>query len=139
LPVPASMELPLCGDGGPGGDEWLRRMLPQIPSHLSESGRALIYAEDFGGIDEPDFATWLSAQPWTNELDVNMYITGSRFHERSALNMTAIWQLCGASEQEAWQAWNAFQTERGFSHNHSFILDIRHGFGGVAVRKVPRF
>ena len=59
LPAPAGVTLPLCGDGGPTGDEVLRRILAGLEEHLTADGRALIYGEDLGSEDEPGIAVWI--------------------------------------------------------------------------------
>jgi len=138
LPAPAGVTLPICGDGGPTGDDVLRRILEGLEEHLSSQGRALLYAEDLGPADEPGVAAWLREDGALADRDVTIYLTNSRFNDRTALRLTALWQACGASEEDAWAAWNELTAGRPSSHHHGFIIDVRPGPGRLVVRDAEK-
>jgi hypothetical protein len=136
LPAPAGVRLPLCGDGGPTGDRMLRRILADVDDHLTEHGRALVYGEDLGSADEPGIAAWVREAGALRDRDVTVYVTSSRFNDRTAVRLTALWQACGAGEEDSWSAWNELTASRPSSHHHGFIIDVRPGPGRLAVRQV---
>ena len=138
LPAPPAVPLPLCGDGGPHGDRVLRALLDGLPAHLEGDGRALIYGEDLGDADEPLIAAWLRER-WSAAHDATVHVTHTRYNERTALRLTALWQACGAGEQEAWDAWIALMRDRPASHHHSFVIDVTPGAGRVSVVRRSRF
>lgn len=134
LPAPAGVTLPLCGDGGPTGDRMLRRLLAGVEEHLTAHGRALVYGEDLGSEDEPGIAAWLREDGALRDRDVTVYVTSSRFNDRTSIRLTALWQACGASEEDSWSAWHELTAGRPSSHHHGFIIDVRPGPGRLVVR-----
>jgi hypothetical protein len=116
----------------------LRRILEGLEEHLSSQGRALLYAEDLGPADEPGVAAWLREDGALADRDVTIYLTNSRFNDRTALRLTALWQACGASEEDAWAAWNELTAGRPSSHHHGFIIDVRPGLGRLVVREAEK-
>jgi len=138
LPAPAGVSLPVCGDGGPTGDGVLRRLLGGLEEHLTSHGRALVYGEDLGPAEEPGIAAWLREDGALRERDVTVYLTSSRFNDRTALRLTDLWQACGASEEDAWTAWNELTAGRPSSHHHGFIIDVRPGPGRLVVRDAEK-
>ena len=69
---------------------------------------------------------------------MTVYLTNSRFNDRTALRLTALWQACGASEEDAWAAWNELTAGRPSSHHHGFIIDVRPGPGRLVVREAEK-
>ncbi|MDW5593901.1 methyltransferase [Conexibacter stalactiti] len=138
LPAPAGVALPACGDGGPNGDRVLRELIAGLPGHLDGDGRALVYGEDLGTLEEPHLADWLREHGAGDGFDATLHVTHTRYNERTALRLTDLWRACGASEQEAWDAWRELTERRPSTHHHSFVLDVRPGSGRVVVRRPPR-
>jgi Methyltransferase small domain len=138
LPAPAGVALPACGDGGPTGDAVLRELVAGLPEVLAEGGRALVYGEDLGSLDEPALAGWLREHAAWDGWDVTLHVTHTRFNERTALRLTELWRACGAGEEEAWAAWRELCERRPSTHHHSFLLDVGPGSGRVLVRRAPR-
>ncbi|MDO8187872.1 methyltransferase [Conexibacter sp. JD483] len=138
LPAPAGVALPRCGDGGVTGDDVLRELVAGLPGVLAEGGRALVYGEDLGLLDEPHVASWLREQGAWPGHDLTLHVTHTRYNERTALRLTELWRACGASEQEAWDAWRELGALRPSTHHHSFLIEVGPGSGRVLVRRTPR-
>ncbi len=58
LPMPADLDYPLIGDGGPDGMLFIRRLLEALPELLNPGGQCHIIGTRFGGPLGPDTSEW---------------------------------------------------------------------------------
>jgi methylase of polypeptide subunit release factors len=133
LPAPDGVRLPLCGDGGHDGSDVLRRLLASVGQHLGPFGRALIYGEDLGTLDEPNIVAWLRDEVDKAQRDFTVWIAQTQSLEAAALRLTLVWQLNGATEEDAWEAWRALTAPGLSTHHHSFLVHVTPGLGNVRV------
>jgi 16S rRNA G966 N2-methylase RsmD len=132
MPTMDGMHLPLCGDGGSVGDEVLKKVLLGLDAHLTAGGQAMVYAETFGDYDEPSISEWLR-QTDLGPLHLSMFIRSTQSLEAASLGLTLLWQETGASEENAWRAWNHLAEELGATYHHAFVIMATRGRPALTV------
>ncbi len=132
MPAPQTMHLPVCGDGGPLGDEVTKRVLLGLDEHVAQSGQALVYAEAFGDFEEPSIVRWMR-QADLGDLNFRVYVRSTQSLEAASIGLTLLWQETGASEDDAWRAWNYLTGALDATYHHAFLITANRGRPGVSV------
>lgn len=130
LPAPDGLALPSCGDGGSDGGEALRAILSGLGERLSFGGRALIYGQGFGDEREPAIAGWLREALAGTDLGGALLIGDLQSLESAGLSLRQLWEAGGATEEEAFAAWNRFCEDPDLVRHFTFLIDLGHGGEG---------
>lgn len=136
LPGGPAVRLPACGDGGRRGDEVLSRILRGVADHLAPGGEALIYAEGFGDRLAPAILDRLADMPLSKSHAYTCWIGGTRNAQQPIFDLCRVWQLCGATEAQAWAHWREVAGLMPVSHYHHVIWHVTEGSGTIAVRRM---
>jgi hypothetical protein len=137
LPAPDSLHLPLCGDGGEDGGKVLRRALAGVGEALASEGRAIVYGEDFGDDGGPAIADWLADRYADTGLHATVFVCGAQSLESAGISLRGLWQVGGATEDEAFAAWSSFCDSHPSSVHYSFVIEVRPAAkGGASIRRL---
>jgi hypothetical protein len=136
LPSGPGPSLPACGDGGRRGDDTLAAILNDVSDHLAPGGEALIYAEGFGDRAGPAILADLPKMALSPAHDYTCWIGGTRNAQQAIFDLCRLWQLVGATEEEAWAYWRDIAKAMPVSHYHHVIWRINDGCGSVSVRRL---
>jgi len=135
IPVPASVEFPVYGDGGEDGLSVLRPLLAGLPRHLAPSGRVVIYAEGTGN----------ARGPFVLDLLEHHAAAGLTFGVTLLSTMTAehtlfsIGRMLGAQQPpriDELARWHALFEQQGVTRYDKFIVEARFGDPAVVVRSL---
>jgi methylase of polypeptide subunit release factors len=135
LPVPDGTDFPLYGSGGPDGLSVMRPLLEQIASHLTPTGRALIYAEGIGGDEE------LLVEPLLREIsrqgfDVELSLIGKASIEQALYTLGVMLAKQRPSRLSEIVAWKELFRSLDCDHYAKFIIAISPGSGSQRKREL---
>lgn len=137
IPVPASVDFPVYGDGGEDGLSVLRPLLTELPRHLAPSGRAIIYAEGTGNERGP-FVLDLLEQHAAAGLTFGLTLLSTMTAEQT---LFSIGRMLGAQQPprlEELVQWHALFEQQGVTRYDKFIIEARVGDPAVVVRSLDR-
>jgi hypothetical protein len=83
IPVPAGPDFPGYGAGGDDGLAVLRPLFDGLRRHLSDGGRAVVYAEGIGDAEGPAVRAWVEEVARRDGLDAELLVVAAASREQA--------------------------------------------------------
>jgi hypothetical protein len=135
IPVPASIDFPVYGDGGEDGLSVLTPMLTGLSSQLAPSGRAILYAEGLGNERGP-FVLDLLERVAAGGLTIGMTLLSTMTSEQTLFSIGRMLAAQNPPRIDQLTEWHALFARLGATRYDKYILEVRVGEPSVIVRSL---
>jgi hypothetical protein len=135
IPVPASIDFPVYGDGGEDGLSVLTPMLETLKNHLAPSGRAIIYAEGLGNERGP-FVLDLLERIAACGLTIGVTLLSTMTTEQTLFSIGRMLAAQSPPRIEQLAEWQALFERFGATRYDKFVIEARLGDPAVVVRSL---
>lgn len=135
IPVPASIDFPVYGDGGEDGATVLTPLLQQLKAHLAPSGRAIIYAEGPGNERGP-FVLDLLEHIASTGLTIGLTLLSTMTAGQTLFSIGRMLAAQHPPRLEQLAQWQQLFERLGVSRYDKFIIEARVGNPAVVVRSL---
>lgn len=137
VPVPASIDFPVYGDGGEDGLLVLRPLLSGLREHLMPSGRAIVYAEGLGDDRGPVVLDLLESVSQSG-LTIGITLISTITAEHALFTIGRMLSAQTPSRLDELGAWHELFARLGTTRYHKFIIEARVGAPGVVLRSIAK-
>ncbi|MEZ4507798.1 MAG: methyltransferase [Thermomicrobiales bacterium] len=137
VPVPASIDFPVYGDGGEDGLLVLRPLLSGLREHLMPSGRAIVYAEGLGDDRGPVVLDLLESVSQSG-LTIGITLISTITAEHALFTIGRMLSAQTPSRLDELGAWRELFARLGTTRYHKFIIEARVGAPGVVLRSIAK-
>ncbi len=135
IPVPASLDFPVYGDGGDDGLAVLRPLLARLPEYLTPSGKAVIYAEGLGNARGP-LVLDLLEEASRADLTIGITILSTFSAEHALFTIGRMLSVQSPSRIDQLGAWHELFARQEATRYHKFIIEALPGTPGVVLRSI---
>lgn len=135
IPVPASIDFPVYGDGGEDGLSLLTPMLTGLHAHLAPSGRAIIYAEGLGNERGP-FVLDLLERVAANGLTIGMTLLSTMTSEQTLFSIGRMLAAQVPPRVDQLAEWHALFERLAVTRYDKYVLEARVGEPSVILRSL---
>lgn len=135
VPVPASINFPIYGDGGEDGLVLLRPLLSGLSEHLAPSGRAIVYAEGLGD-DRGPLVLDLLESASRSGLTIGITLLSTITAEYALFTVGRMLAAQTPSRLDELGAWQVLFAQVGATCYHKYIIEARKGTPSVVLRSI---
>ncbi len=133
IPVPATIDFPIYGDGGEDGLSVLAPMLEGLKAHLAPSGRAIIYGEGLGNERGP-FVLDLLERIAASGLTIGMTLLSTKTIEQTLFSIGRTLAAQSPPRIEELAEWHALFERLRVTRYDNYVIEARAGEPAVVVR-----
>ena len=138
IPVPPGHAFPGYGTGGEDGLALLRPILDGLRRHLSDGGRAVIYAEGIGDAAGPTIRDDLARVARRDGLDAELLVVAAATTEQALYALGLLLARQRPSRLAEAGAWAESFRRQGVAGYYKFFVAARPGRGSLRVSSLVR-